>query len=68
MCLRERAMVTLSSSSKKSKSSESRIARAVRSSGGSFDQVLKAAWALRKTSSTDLLVRSFLLRFSESPS
>ena len=45
-------MVTLSSISKKSKnSSASRMARAVRLSGGSFDQLLKAACALRKISS-----------------
>ena len=37
-------------------------------SGGSSDHALKARCALRNTSSTDLLVRSFLLRFSESPS
>jgi hypothetical protein len=60
MCLRERAMVTLSSSSKKSKSSESRMARAVRSSGGSLAQVLNAACAWRKISSTLLPVLQLL--------
>lgn len=45
-----------------------RVVAAQRSSTGSLLQVLKAAWAWRKISSTDLPVRSFMLRFSESPS
>ena len=40
---RERAMVTLSRSSKKSKSSSFRMAVAVLSSGGSLDHALKEA-------------------------
>ena len=53
-------MVTLSSSSKKSKSRALRIAAAVRSSGGSVDQALNAAWARRKISSMSFSVRELL--------
>src|SRR5438445_789220 len=62
MCLRDRAMVTLSSTSKKSKSSCSRMVSAVRCSGGSFDHALKTAWARRKISSMSLPTPSFSRR------
>ena len=60
-------MVTLSSNSKKSKSSALRMAAAVRSSGGIFDHALNAAWARRNISSMSLSVPSFVaevLRFT----
>ena len=38
---------------------------AVRSSGGSFDQLLNAAWALRNISSMLVLVFSFSIRISD---
>ena len=56
MWRRERAMVTASRSSKKSKSREERIAAGVRCSAGSFDQTLKAVCARRKIRSMFLAV------------
>ena len=52
MCFRERAMVKLSSSSKKSKSNRSSKLSVVRLSHGNCEQILKPVWARLNISTT----------------
>ncbi len=66
--LRDRAMVTASSNSKKSKSSMERIELLVRSSVGSADHLVNASWACRNTCSTLVEMSSLADKFSDSPS
>ena len=68
MCLRDRAMVTESSSSKKSKSSIWRMRSAVRCSVSSLDHSLNTRWASENTFSTVVDRLRCWARFSDSPS